>query len=212
MKGLQEAVRENHLEVIRILAVAVQEGTQATDAPKEDRSEILREKAINELRDTERSYVMFLRSLISAYIQPMKSKESKSWMSTLLHRPEISGLFSNIQELVPFQEQFLSTLEGSGSNDSVGRIFLDFSPFLKMYALYAQQQGPALSAIFSASKSTPKLNAFLKTCSQDPSSQGESMEITIMQKKRKEKKKKKKLMLMSSLFPFHFHLWIPCFF
>ncbi|XP_041354996.1 protein still life, isoforms C/SIF type 2-like isoform X2 [Gigantopelta aegis] len=61
-------------------------------------------KVIMELIETERAYVKDLNCLMERYLVPLQDE-------TFLTSDEINQLFGNIQEIVPFQRQFLISLE-----------------------------------------------------------------------------------------------------
>lgn len=61
-------------------------------------------KVINELVETEKTYVQDLRFLIERYLKPLQ-KES------FLTQDELDVLFGNLEEMVEFQLEFLRTLE-----------------------------------------------------------------------------------------------------
>eukprot|EP00118_Oscarella_pearsei_P010538 m.65255 g.65255 ORF g.65255 m.65255 type:complete len:711 (+) comp35310_c0_seq11:2486-4618(+) len=62
------------------------------------------QKCVAELVETERTYVKQLNVLLNRYMRPLRSE-------SFLKRDEINSLFGNLEEIVPFQGEFLEALE-----------------------------------------------------------------------------------------------------
>ncbi|KAG8196075.1 hypothetical protein JTE90_007815 [Oedothorax gibbosus] len=110
-------------------------------------------KVINELIDTERTYVKHLNSLLEHYLEPMKKE-------TFLSNAEINALFGNIQEIVQFQRVFLQSLEEAISAEpdfakfelppqfknvlfALGNSFLYYADQFKLYSSFCASHSKA---------------------------------------------------------------------
>eukprot|EP00732_Lithocolla_globosa_P002090 Lithocolla_globosa_v1_NODE_1257_length_2727_cov_5.577470.p1 type:complete len:892 gc:universal NODE_1257_length_2727_cov_5.577470:2684-9(-) len=93
---------------------------------------------IFELLSTERNYINQLEVLISLFLEPLKSHPSK-----LVTAQQITGIFSNVFELVDLNFKFLEALESRVQNSDwgqqgycIGDVFLNFVPKLNIYSVY----------------------------------------------------------------------------
>ncbi|XP_029079674.1 T-lymphoma invasion and metastasis-inducing protein 2 isoform X2 [Monodon monoceros] len=101
-------------------------------------------KVIQELMDTEKSYVKDLSCLFDLYLEPLQSE-------TFLTQDEMESLFGSLPEMLEFQKVFLETLEAgiSASSDlnilespsqfrkllfSLGGSFLYYADHFKLYS------------------------------------------------------------------------------
>ncbi|KAH7887610.1 hypothetical protein F5I97DRAFT_1861578 [Phlebopus sp. FC_14] len=78
-------------------------------------------EVINELVNTERSYVKRLRSLKTEYADPLR-RFSKSKSTAILFTYEATTLFGNIDNLLPVNEAFLDDLEKLVARDGSRRV------------------------------------------------------------------------------------------
>ncbi|XP_077447548.1 rho guanine nucleotide exchange factor TIAM1 [Stigmatopora argus] len=127
-------------------------------------------KVINELVDTEKTYVKDLRCLIECYLTPLQ-KES------FLSQDELDILFGNLDEMVDFQVEFLRTLEDGirlvPDLDrlerveqfkkvlfSLGGSFLYYADRFKIYSAFCASHTKVPKVLVKA-KTDPEFKAFL---------------------------------------------------
>jgi len=132
-----------------------QDGTQIPQSPAENSEEIefvtkarekqqrieksnmLREKIVLELLDTEQKYVNDLELLVKEVLIPLVD---------VLTRHEINGIFHNMEEIAALHDPFLKELETRISNWNVdtliGDIFLEKTDFLWQYETYLKGYHP----------------------------------------------------------------------
>jgi len=85
---------------------------------------------IEEIKNTEKTYVDALSDLSTHFMAPINTSASKLGIT---HK-QISDMFSNIAEITQFHVVFLSDL--CKPDSKIGEVFLHLSDFLKMYTLY----------------------------------------------------------------------------
>ncbi|XP_075958443.1 rho guanine nucleotide exchange factor TIAM1 [Anarhichas minor] len=127
-------------------------------------------KVINELVQTERTYVKDLRCLIECYLTPLQ-KES------FLTQDELDVLFGNLGEMVEFQVEFLRTLEDGirlvPNLDrlerveqfkkvlfSLGGSFLYYADRFKIYSAFCASH-TKVPKVLAKAKTDPDFKAFL---------------------------------------------------
>ncbi|XP_057676221.1 rho guanine nucleotide exchange factor TIAM1 [Corythoichthys intestinalis] len=127
-------------------------------------------KVINELVDTEKTYVKDLRCLIECYLTPLQ-KES------FLTQDELDILFGNLDEMVDFQVEFLRTLEDGirlvPDLDrlerveqfkkvlfSLGGSFLYYADRFKIYSAFCASH-TKVPKVLAKAKTDPDFKAFL---------------------------------------------------
>ncbi|XP_041807857.1 T-lymphoma invasion and metastasis-inducing protein 1-like isoform X1 [Chelmon rostratus] len=127
-------------------------------------------KVINELVETEKTYVKDLRCLIDCYLTPLQ-KES------FLMQDELDVLFGNLREMVEFQVEFLQTLEDGirlvPDLDrlerveqfkkvlfSLGGSFLYYADRFKIYSAFCASH-TKVPKVLAKAKTDPDFKAFL---------------------------------------------------
>lgn len=100
-----------------------------------------RGKAIIELIDTERTYIKNIETIIDSFLAPLD-------MKGILSEKDIQIIFSNLKVILPFNKEFLSSLEQmkdlSSHEQTVGGVFLAMADYLKMYTVYCTSQNQSV--------------------------------------------------------------------
>ncbi|KAB5543491.1 hypothetical protein PHYPO_G00079790 [Pangasianodon hypophthalmus] len=127
-------------------------------------------KVINELVDTERTYVKDLHFLIERYLTPLQKEH-------FLSQDELDVLFGNLPEMVEFQVEFLKTLE-DGTRlvpdldklervdqfkkvlFSLGGSFLYYADRFKIYSAFCASH-TKVPKVLTKAKTDPEFKAFL---------------------------------------------------
>ncbi|KAJ0061548.1 hypothetical protein NL108_005699, partial [Boleophthalmus pectinirostris] len=127
-------------------------------------------KVINELVDTEKTYVKDLRFLIDCYLKPLQK-------DSILTQDELDVLFGNLGEMVDFQVEFLRTLEDGirlvPDLDclervehfkkvlfSLGGSFLYYADRFKIYSAFCASH-TKVPKVLAKAKTDPDFKAFL---------------------------------------------------
>ena len=138
-----------------------QEESKESQIKKEEES--LRQRAIiaNEILQTERSYVAGLTILISSYLLPIRQ-------NSLVPPASIRRIFLDIEVLVKFNDQFLTSLEDrmkdwDAKTGELGDIFLHEVEYLKMYTMYVNNYNESVKEVTSSRKKFPKFAELLDT-------------------------------------------------
>jgi len=89
----------------------------------------------NEIVSTEKSFVEQLNTLITVYIHPLQTAAPP-----IIDMATQRGLFSNAETLAAFNgkllEDLVKDMEANPTERKIGKIFVMFAPFFKMFNLY----------------------------------------------------------------------------
>mmetsp|Transcript_4675 Transcript_4675/g.10994 ORF Transcript_4675/g.10994 Transcript_4675/m.10994 type:complete len:1065 (-) Transcript_4675:124-3318(-) len=122
-----------------------------------------RQRVIEEILSSEESYVSSLSTLCDVFIYPLKNM-ARDPSKTILNQGEIDTVFSNIQLLKQLNSTFMENLakeikKGTDEKTDIGKTFMQFSQFFKMYTIYVNNYDNAVQ--FLKLKSKPRFEAFL---------------------------------------------------
>eukprot|EP00475_Leptophrys_vorax_P038168 TRINITY_DN6681_c0_g1_i1.p1 TRINITY_DN6681_c0_g1~~TRINITY_DN6681_c0_g1_i1.p1 ORF type:complete len:620 (-),score=154.88 TRINITY_DN6681_c0_g1_i1:44-1903(-) len=122
----------------------------------EDKRIEKRRLVIQELVETEKSYVAHLDSLVNVYEKPMKEQAA----ALNLTLKDVSEMFGNIEILKNFHAKFQKELDNS--RDSIPQTFLKYADFFRMYFDYCGKYDAAVSKLHGYTKETA-FRTFLQT-------------------------------------------------
>lgn len=114
----------------------------------------IRDRTIDEICDSEAKYVKGLRALnemVTAFIEEEKFKEKRAPSVSL-----VSDIKSQVQQLLSVNERLADDLKKDREN--VGKIFLTYGPYFKLYAVYLEKCEIYMSA-FRLYKADPSYKA-----------------------------------------------------
>lgn len=131
-----------------------------------------RKLVLLEIVNTERDYLNDLDLIVEMFVKPMTERQ-------LLKPMEIATIFSNVQELIGINKEFLKLLENSraevGADMGAMRVAEDFSrmvePF-KRYGRYFADQAFALSTLEKCQASVAPFGQFVQECMMNPRARG----------------------------------------
>jgi hypothetical protein len=86
-------------------------------------------QAIEELLNSERSYLHHLEIVEQFFMNPLREK---NW----LPQSEFVSIFGDIPAILQVNRELLNSLENS--EDKIGQVFLELAPYMKFYSTYAQ--------------------------------------------------------------------------
>jgi len=108
-----------------------------------------RDNVIREIISTEASYLGGLRQVNTAFIEPLRAVSEASSSAGTLSAIEAAALFSNLESLMIFSEQFLFELEQEydckGDSMLVGNLFARLAPLMRMYTQYVNNYQSSVS-------------------------------------------------------------------
>eukprot|EP00041_Stephanoeca_diplocostata_P026148 m.698034 g.698034 ORF g.698034 m.698034 type:complete len:674 (+) comp22898_c1_seq1:136-2157(+) len=131
-----------------------------TDA-KEQKDEGRRSHVVAEILHTEQAYVRGLGIIVEQFVEPMAGKPD-------LFSPKTHELvFSNIRDILKFQEKFLDALDRAiglepSYRSELGQVFLDNAAAFKLYCVYCANHPRAteeLEAVYDNSEASRVLEA-----------------------------------------------------
>nr|XP_038037145.1 LOW QUALITY PROTEIN: dynamin-binding protein [Anas platyrhynchos] len=115
---------------------SLETSSAATESP-EHRMLEKRSKVIEELLQTERDYIRDLEMCVERIMVPLQQAQ--------VQNVDFEGLFGNIQVVISFSKQLLSTLEAS---DAIGPVFLAQRAELEsVYRVYCQNHDEAIALL-----------------------------------------------------------------
>ena len=138
----------------------------------------LREMARAEVLETEQTYVKNLGVIVNTFQKPMKAWMSKpvpSGDEDRVSEAEMNELFGQVELLLEVSIKFLGDLKVAYSaGDALGPVFLQFAPFLKLYAGYVTTY-EAKGGVLEALEARPSAAAFVAACELQPAACGTSL-------------------------------------
>jgi len=107
-----------------------------------------RQRVIDEILSSEQSYVNSLTVLCNYFIFPMK-KLAREPKEAVLTSEEIQTIFSNIELLRSLNQTFMDNIKkeidkGTEEKTDIGKTFMEFSQFFKMYTMYVNNYDKAV--------------------------------------------------------------------
>lgn len=142
-----------------------------------------RSKIANELLETERSYISALCTLVDVYQAPLLAfaKETISEMADIAM--QVTQIFPAVLQLIPFNRELLKRLETVMSewheNSTIGQIFVEMAPFLKMYKDYENSYSQTLDNYTEMLKD-PAFRVLVDQLDSDPRVQSSRLESIII--------------------------------
>eukprot|EP01135_Chromosphaera_perkinsii_P012080 Nk52_evm18s2579 gene=Nk52_evmTU18s2579 len=127
------------------------------DDEVEDHYADVRLHVVKELIDTERNYIRCVDMIIKSFKQPMTTNVQ------LIPPEHIVAIFSNIEELLAVNRDFLRQLEDRVNNydgDGIYMCFLNMKEFFKKYGEYCSNQPYALDTV-AAYQYNSKIRSYL---------------------------------------------------
>ena len=127
-RELEEVISKQNLLTSRTrrrVLVSLQEQTnQEEDAEMEG----LRQKAIDEIINSEKSYLRQLEIVEDFFMKPIRENE-------ILASQIYANIFGDILGIRQVNKELLLAMETS--TNKIGKVFLDLAPYLKFYSTYA---------------------------------------------------------------------------
>ena len=131
-----------------------------------------RKLVLLEIVNTERDYLNDLDLMVDMFMKPVTER-------ALLKPMELATIFSNLQELIIINKEFLKLLENSradvGADLAAMRVAEDFSRMVesfKRYGRYFADQAFALSTLEKCQATVPAFGAFVNECLANPRARG----------------------------------------
>eukprot|EP00750_Incisomonas_marina_P033043 INCI9535.1.p1 GENE.INCI9535.1~~INCI9535.1.p1 ORF type:complete len:860 (-),score=153.39 INCI9535.1:1053-3632(-) len=164
------------------------------EGEEEDSNEALfrrRYQVAQELVNTEQTYVQNLLCMIDVYQNPLTDalapppranggKAAPKYKGPILTPKEIGSIFCNAEQIYFLNSKFLAALRGDfekvekgrGEAIHIGKTFVQFSHFFKMYSIFCNAHKQAQTLIGEYASQNARFAEFLKTARQDPRTGG----------------------------------------
>lgn len=111
----------------------------------------MRTKIVEEIIESELSYLHNLEVIIKFFITPLKKVD---YITSI----ECNTLFYNIESLERISKELLSQLT---SDDNIGTAFINLTPYFKVFSLYAYNYNSVLQILQNISETNKKLSSFV---------------------------------------------------
>lgn len=118
-----------------------------------DHRNAFRLQAIQEIVDSEKSYLRQLETLMNFFVNPLKEQ-------AIINDASHTSLFGQIEMIYNLNGEFLKELEENLEN--VGKAFLKIAPFFKLYSVYAFDYRSSLLILQELSLKNPVFRKFLE--------------------------------------------------
>eukprot|EP01156_Anaeramoeba_ignava_P022240 Anaeramoba_ignava/c20412_g1_i2.p2 GENE.c20412_g1_i2~~c20412_g1_i2.p2 ORF type:complete len:330 (-),score=87.67 c20412_g1_i2:1450-2439(-) len=166
--------KEGIRSIIKIQS-AIRRKTTKNEEKRLMRHKRLREKAVQEVLSTERTYVERLQLLMEKFVKPLE--EQTHIKHGLISSEQFKSLFSNIDSILFlhidtlkfFEQRFASNFD---SSREIADIFLKFVGFLKVYSEYCQNYDNSIKVLDDLVKKNQKFVDFIDECHNSPEIQG----------------------------------------
>ncbi|KAJ3307215.1 Myosin 10A, isoform D [Kappamyces sp. JEL0829] len=130
------------------------------------KQEIKRQEVIYEIIATEADYIQDLETILELYIRPLQK-------SKLIRPKDMAIIFSNIEQVLPVNQELLRELEKKQTInpviESLGDIVIRVSDYLKMYTMYCSNHPYAVMKLQNV-RQTRAVARFLDQQAQHPDS------------------------------------------
>ena len=119
---------------------------------------------VQEILSTEEKYCADLRLLIDNFLKPLTkmAKETKP----LLTQEEITIIFHSVETIYGVDSNLLAELKKEGEHGQIGRVFVRFGPFLRIYADYLSKVKVSLHTLRKIEQDPIRGDRFLAFFSQ----------------------------------------------
>lgn len=123
-----------------------------------------RDRIANEILSTEKVYLTSLKLLVKVFKVPLVYAANSS--DPIIPMDDCTKIFSNVETIFKMHEDFYKELtarwDSWEENNSLGDVFLAFTPFLKLYTQYSRNYGDSLRLVKELRATEPKFKEFLE--------------------------------------------------
>lgn len=155
---------------------------------KQNKAVDKRSRIINEIQETEKAYVDKLFTVVDIFLAPLRDNQVVAISSSVsantaesfpkhnlsvpvpaIEQRLIQYIFSNIEQVAQVNQELFEALtdaklaaRAKPANALIGKAFLDFAPYVKMYELYCSSYTHATSTIHDLQKNKSSLQEFFR--------------------------------------------------
>ena len=133
-----------------------------------------RQRVLQEILQTEKTFVSSLRAFYKGYIDAIYLRDTPL-KRELMSRGEIALLFSNIEQIITLNTDFLKRLEstmcswpeesgGDAPDECVGEFFLSVAPLFALYAQYTSNHDLAVDVLKDHYKDREDFEELMESC------------------------------------------------
>eukprot|EP01111_Echinosteliopsis_oligospora_P009380 TRINITY_DN2731_c1_g1_i2.p1 TRINITY_DN2731_c1_g1~~TRINITY_DN2731_c1_g1_i2.p1 ORF type:complete len:611 (-),score=114.69 TRINITY_DN2731_c1_g1_i2:15-1847(-) len=121
-----------------------------------------RDRVVREILSTEQSYVKSIQSMITLYYLPLKDDPKKYGLT----KEDLVAIFGNIETVLNLHQELSKKLEDKlsqwSNSQTIGDVFKQMAPFLKMLNTYCSNFDSALNTINFLKKEQKAFASFLE--------------------------------------------------
>lgn len=141
-----------------------------------------RQNVLRELVETEKKFVSHMNEIVCLYKVPLEEAIRNG--SPILREERVVTIFSNINDILSLNQNFLRDLQqidGTDANFCIGKVMRPIAPFFKMYKMYCSNHGNAMTLIESyADRKGHKFNKFLERAAMEETSSKQSLQSLLI--------------------------------
>lgn len=137
-RELESVIAQRNLLTTRTRKKVLNDLNSAAVKTEEAEVERLRQRAVEEVLSSERSYLKQLEIVEEFFMRPVKEKN-------LLPASDFATVFGDLPSIIQVNRELLTALEAS--EDRIGRVFLELAPYLKFYSTYANDFQSAVKLV-----------------------------------------------------------------
>lgn len=136
-------------------------------AQKREANQKHRKLVLAEIIQTESDYVKDIEIVARLFIRPLMEK-------SLITREDHAALFSNLEVLVPVNQQLLTRLQAEENPEQlpIGTLFLEMADYFKLYASYCANQPKFIATLDRLSKENSTFEQYLYDQTINPECRG----------------------------------------
>ena len=137
-RELEEVISKQNLLTSRTRRRVLNSLQEQSNKEEDAEMESLRQKAIDEIINSEKSYLKQLEIVDEFFMKPLQE-------NGILANQTYAGIFGDILGIRQVNKELLLAMETS--TDKIGKVFLDLAPYLKFYSTYANDFKTATSLV-----------------------------------------------------------------
>lgn len=137
-RELEEVISKQNLLTSRTRRRVLTSLQEQTNKEEDAEMETLRQKAIDEIINSEKSYLKQLEIVEEFFMKPLQE-------NGVLTTYTYASIFGDILGIRQVNKELLLAMETS--NDKIGKVFLDLAPYLKFYSTYANDFKQATATV-----------------------------------------------------------------
>lgn len=153
-RELESVIAAKNMLTARTRSKVLKELSTAALQTEDAVMERLRKKAVQELVESEKSYLRHLEIIEEFFMNPIQRG-----VKVCMPQSEFASVFGDLPAIIQVNRELLSSLENS--TDKIGKVFLELAPYLKFYSTYAQDFESSAKLVEKRMESCKQFKSFV---------------------------------------------------